>query len=238
MNRIFFWIIILFTIIERSGLYGIDPRGQIINYSNIPEQDTIEKKQVLYNGIIWTNMYHRIEGDQFLFSWLFIPGTISINGTTFKNVRIKYDIYSDEIITPLNSEVILQLNKELVDSFNISFEDKVYRFTNIRNDTLMDFGGYVNLLYKGRSSFYVKYKKSISPSITSKSDGNFYQNHIMYIVKDNHIQPIDGIKTLFKVLNANKEQIRKFIKKNKLKISKKIPESFVPVIRFYDSISQ
>lgn len=238
MNRIFFWIIIIFTIIERSGLYGIDPGGQIINYSNIPEQDTIEKKQVLYNGIIWTNMYHRIEGDQFLFSWLFIPGTISINGTTFKNVRIKYDIYSDEIITPLNSEVILQLNKEQVDSFTISFEDKVYRFTNIRNDTLMDFGGYINLLYKGRSSFYVKYKKSISPSISSQSDGNFYQNHMMYMVKDNQIHPIDGTKALFKVLSANNEQIRNFIKKNKVKISKKIPESFVPVIRFYDSIGQ
>jgi hypothetical protein len=238
MNRIFFWIIIIFTIIERSGLYGIDPGGQIINYSSIPEQDTIEKKQVLYNGVIWTNMYHRIEGDQFLFSWLFIPGTISINGTTFKNVRIKYDIYSDEIITPLNNEVILQLNKELVDSFTISFEDKVYRFTNFRKDTLKDFGGYVNLLYEGRSSFYVKYKKSISHSITSKSDGNFYQNHMMYIVKDNQIYPIDGTKALFKVLNANNEQIRNFIKKNKLKISKKIPESFVPVIRFYDSIGQ
>jgi hypothetical protein len=238
MNRIFFWIIILFSISERSGLYGIDPGGQINIYSNIPEQDTIEKMQVLYNGIIWTNSYHRIEGDQFLFSWLFIPGTISINGTTFKNVRIKYDIYSDEIITPLNSEVILQLNKELVDSFTLSFEDKVYRFTNIRNDTLKDFGGYVNLLYKGRSSFYVKYKKSITPSISSKSDGNFYQNHMMYLVKENQIHPIDGTNALFRVLNANKEQIRNFIKKNKLKISKKIPESFVPVIRFYDSIRQ
>lgn len=154
------------------------------------------------------------------------------------NVRIKYDILADEIIIPVNSEDILQLNKEMVDSFTISFEDKVYRFTNIRNDTLKGFAGYVNLLYKGSSSFYVKYIKTISPSFTPKSDGNFIQNHRMYLVKDNQIHPINGTRTLFRVLNADKELIRNYIKKNKLRISKKNPESFVPVIRFYDSISQ
>lgn len=61
---------------------------------------------------------------------------------------------------------------------------------------------------------------------------------MMYLMKDNIVYPINGTKTLFKVLNADKEQIRNFIKKNRLRISKKIPESFVPVIRYYDSISQ
>jgi hypothetical protein len=231
-------IIILFTISIGTGLYGINPENLINICSNIPDQDTVIERQLLYNGIIWTNRYHRIEGDQFLFSGFFIPGTVSIDGKTFQNVRIKYDILSDEIITPVNSEDILQLNKEMVDSFTISFEDKVYRFTNFRNDTLKGLTGYVNLLYKGCSSFYVKYTKSVSPSFTPKSDGNFIENHIMYLMKDNLVYPINGTRTLFRVLNADKEQIRNFINKNKLRISKKNPESFVPVIRFYDSISQ
>jgi hypothetical protein len=58
----------------------------------------------------------------------------------------------------------------------------------------------------------------------------------MYLVKDKIVYPISGTKTLFRVLNAEKGQLRNFIRKNKLKISKKIPESFVPVIRFYDRI--
>ena len=238
MNRIVFIIIILSANFFGTCLYGINHRWQIKINANIPEQDTIKDKQILYNGSLWTNMYHRIEGDQFLFSALFLTGTISINGKIFKNVRIKYDIYSDEIITPLNIEEILQLNKEMVDSFTISFEDKVYKFENIRNDTLKDFSGYANLLYSGKSSFYVKYKKSISPSITVKSDGDFYQDHMMYLLKDKMVYPISGTKTLFKVLNTDKEKLKNFIRKNKLKISKKIPESFVPVIRFYDRISQ
>jgi hypothetical protein len=238
VNKNIFLIIISLAVSFGTGLYGINPEKQINSHSKISDQDTVKERQLLYNGIIWTNRYHRIEGDQFLFSGFFMPGTISINGKTFQKVRIKYDILADEIITPVNSEDILQLNKEMIDSFTISFEDKIYRFTNIRNDTLRGLTGYVNMLYKGFSSFYVKYTKSVSPSFTLKSDGSFIQNHMMYLVKDNLVYPVNGTKTLFRVLNADKEQIRNYIKKNKLKISNKNPESFVPVIRFYDSIRQ
>jgi hypothetical protein len=201
-------------------------------------QDSVWEKQLLYNGIIWKNKYHRILGDQFLFSNLFLHGTIFTHGKQFGNVRIKYDILSDEIITPVNTEDILQLNSEMVDSFSIVFGDKTYRFINNKDDTIKDLNGYVNLLYKGRISFYAKYKKTISPSFTQKSDGEFIQTQFMYLLKDNLIHPVFGIKTLFKIYSTNKKQIRNFILKNKLKISKKTPESLIPVIRFCDSLSR
>jgi hypothetical protein len=238
MNRKVLMNFIFYSISIGTGLCGNSPGGSTGACPKIPQQDTISQRQVLYNGIVWKNIYHRIKGDQFLFSGFFMPGTVSINGRTFKNVRYKYDIFSDEIITPVNSEVILRLNKEMVDSFSIAYEDKVYKFINIRNDTIKGFTGYANLLYKGSSSFYVKYRKSISPSSTTKSDGDFIQDQSMYLVKDSQIYPIKGTRSLYKVLTEEKEQIRSYIKKNKLRISKKMPESYVPVIRFYDSISQ
>jgi hypothetical protein len=238
MNRNIFLIIILFTISFGTGLYGIIPGGHINNCSNISVQDSIKERQVLYNGTIWTNRYHRINGDQFLFSGLFIPATVSKNGKTFKNVRIKYDIYADEIITPVNSEDILQLNKEMIDSFTLSFENKIYKFTNIQADTLKGFKGYVNVLYIGKSALYLKYKKTITPAVTFQSDGAFNQTDQIYFKKGNSIYPLKNIDDLFKILTTQKDQIKNFIKKNKLKVSKKIPESFIPVIRYYDSISQ
>jgi hypothetical protein len=238
MTRNFIHVILLLTLQTGSAIYCSGQEQSVYSNSDTRDQDTIRARQILYNGTVWSNKYHRIEGDQFLFSEIFMPGTISMNGKTFTNVRLKYDIYSDAIITPLNREVILQLNKEMVDSFTINFEDKVYSFTNIRNDTLKDFGGYVNLLYKGKSAFYVRYKKSISPSSSPRSDGHFFQSHTMYYVKDKVIYPMDGTTALFRILDDEKEQIKNFIKKNKLRISNKIPDSFIPVIKFYDSISK
>jgi hypothetical protein len=238
MKRNFVLILIVFTFLSGYSLIGADPYKTENIISNLTDQDTIKEKQILYNGKLWENRYHRILGDQFLFSNLFLSGTVSINGRTFKNLRLKYDIYLDEIIIPVNNVEILQVNKEMVDSFTISFENKVYRFTNIREDTLKGPNGYVNVLYKGKSALYVRYKKEISPYSTPTSDGSFIENHLIYFEKDSISNPITNTNSLIRVIMEDKEQITNFIKTNKLKISNKLPESFVPVIRYYDSISK
>jgi hypothetical protein len=238
MNRIVFLFVFLLTIFARAGLYGIGFNESESIHSDITKQDTLKERQILYNGIVWENKYHRIKEDQFLFSSFFLPGTISINGQTFKNLRIRYDIFLDEITIPINREEIVQLNKEMVDSFTITFEKKVFKFSNIRDDTLKNLKGYVNVLYKGRSALYVRYKKNISPEDTPQYDGEFSQTNRIYFVKDSIVYQIKRTSDLFKVISEDKVQISSFIKKNKLKVSKKRPESFVPVIRYYDSISQ
>jgi hypothetical protein len=152
MDRIKHYLLILslflLNISARANLFcnGFNRSESV--FSNISEQDTIRERQLLYNGILWKNMYHRIKEDQFLFSDYFLPGTLSINGQTFKNLKIRYDIYSDEILIPLNLEDIVQVNKEMVDSFTISFENKVYKFTRFREEALKGLNGYVNVLYE------------------------------------------------------------------------------------------
>jgi hypothetical protein len=238
MKRIVVLFVILFAVSARSGIYAINPNVSEIIRSEMTGQDTIKERQILYNGILWKNMYHRIKEDQFLFSNIFLPGALSINGQTFENVKIRYDIYSDEIMIPMNLEDIVQLNKEMVDSFTIYFENKVYKFTKLQEEILKGLKGYVNVLYNGKSALYVKYRKEISQVITDESDGEFFQTLQTYLMKDNVIYPIKKTNDLFKILNVDKVQIRNFLKKNKLRVSEKVPESFVPVVRYYDSISQ
>jgi hypothetical protein len=62
--------------------------------------------------------------------------------------------------------------------------------------------------------------------------------HKVYLVKDKIVHPIITKNDLFNALNTDKVQIKNYLKRNKLKVSKKNPESFIPVIRFCDSISQ
>jgi len=238
MKRIVVLFVILFAVSTRSGIYAINPNISETIRSEMTGQDTIKERQILYNGILWKNMYHRIKEDQFLFSNIFLPGTLSINGQTFKNIKIRYDIYSDEIMIPMNLEDIVQLNKEMVDSFTINFENKVYKFTKLQEETLKGLKGYVNVLYNGKSALYIKYRKEISQSVTDVSNGEFFQTHQIYLMKDSIIHPITRTNDFFRILNEEKMQIRNFINKNKLRISKKVPESFVPVVRYYDSLSQ
>lgn len=205
--------------------------------NEISEQDTLRKNQELYNGKVWTNTHRRINGDPHLFANYFLPGTVSSNGKVYNNLTIRYDIFSDEITIPVNREEILQLNKEMIDSFTIGFENKVFKFIQIR-DTLNHvdgFQGYISVLYQQKSALFIKYIKLITPEITDKSDGDFLQTKRVFLIKDGIISLIGSINDLYKVLNTDKTQVKEFLKKNKLKISKDKPESYIPLIRYIDS---
>jgi hypothetical protein len=41
-----------------------------------------------------------------------------------------------------------------------------------------------------------------------------------------------------KLMPEHKTAISEYMKTNKIRLSEKAPESFIPVIRFYDSLSQ
>jgi hypothetical protein len=241
MIRLVLVLIFILIISAGTNLYGATSYGSETILSILTEQDTLKENQSLYTGKVWKNMFRRMNGDQFLFSSYFLPGTVSTYGKTFKNLLIRYDIYSDEIMIPVNREDIVRLNKEMVDSFSIYFENKNYRFTKVREDTLNNlkgFKGYFCVLYKQKSALYIKYKKVISSRITDKSDGKFLQTDKIYFVNDHIVHPITSTNDLYKSLNADKGQLKNWLKNNKLKVSKKRPESLVPVIRFYNSISQ
>ena len=125
----------------------------------------------------------------------------------------------------------------MVDSFTLLFQYKIYRFKNTLQDSLPDIKGYVNVLYSGKSSLYVKYKKEIQLLAVDDKYDLFFQTYHVYFLKDGIVHQLTNKSGLLKILSQDKMLIKDFIKKNKIKISKKNPESFIPVIRYYDSIS-
>jgi len=170
-----------------------------------------------------------------------MDGTVTANGRTYKNLKIKYDVFSDEILIPVDLEEIVKLNKEIIDSFSISYENRVYRFEKIYVDSLKktnDFNGYFRVLYNEKSALYLKYIKHISSNITDKSDGDFIEANKVYIVKNNIVYPVLSKDEVLKALDTDKALLKKYLRSNKLKISKNNPESFIPLIRFFDSTSQ
>lgn len=237
MNRNNFLYIFLFTLFSGSSLNTVQCFGQPLPV-NISQQAPPQENQILYTGKVWHNVYSLVKGDQFLFSKDFLKGSVTINGETFKDLNINYDIYKDEIITPTNRGFFLQLNKEVVDSFTLMFNYKTYKFINTQDDSLPAIKGFVNLLYKGKTELIVKYKKEIQLLAVDDKYDLFYPTTRIYLLKGGNIYQVANKHDLLKVLNEDNDQIKEFIKKNKIKISKTEPESFIPVIRYYDSIGQ
>jgi hypothetical protein len=238
MKRYYIIILLIFVFNTVSEQYGIS-RGKIFQIIDFEDQkDTIKENQILYNGRIWRNLFYTVQGDQFLFSKEFLEGSISISRQTFPNLLIKYDLFKDEILTPSDTGGILQINKELVDSFSISYLNTTYKFIKMREDTLKEAKRYFNVLYKGRTALYLEYGKKIEKLAVEGKYDRFYEIDHIYFEKGNILYPVTGKRDLMKILYNYETPLKNFIKKNKLNVTERIPESFVPVIRYYDSISQ
>jgi hypothetical protein len=197
--------------------------------------DTIDD-QVLYNGRAWRNLYYKIKGDQFLFTTEFLPGSVTVEGKTFNNLPVKYDIYNDELLLITDHGIILQLNKEMVDSFTFNYNKQTFRFNKFDTDSLSSLSGYVNILYNGGTSLYIKYRKEILLLAVENRYDMFNQITRIFIQKNGDIFKVDSKGELLKLFEDQKHLVRSFIRSNKIRISRKNPGSFKPVIEYYDKL--
>lgn len=236
MRRFSITALLIFTVLTWSNSTGIGENYSEKLYATL--QDSLKGNQILYNGKLWRNIYYNVQEDQFLFSKEFLPGTVTISGKTFKGLMLKYDIFKDELLTPVDPGGILQLNKEMVDSFSLFFRNKTYYFEKIQEDSLSHSKMYANILYKGKAALYLKYTKKIEKLAVEGKYDRFYQISRLYFVKRMRVYPVYGRSEIMKIIFDNNGQVKNFIKKNKVIVSEKEPESLIPVLRYYDTISQ
>jgi len=215
-----------------------DSRGSLNKQIDLDLKGPSREDQTLFNGRVWRNLYYKVREDQFLYSKSYLPGSVSIDGTTFRNVNLLYDIYTDEIITHTFNGSFLQLNKEMVDSFSIVFDNTKRYFFKTDIDTIKGYNGYMNILYTGKSSLHVKYKKEIELLAVDRKFDEFYQVHKIYLIRDSTINLVSNRRDLFLMFGEDKASVKSYIKRNKLFVTIKKPESLIPVIKYYDILKK
>ncbi|HLO58996.1 MAG TPA: hypothetical protein VK179_09660 [Bacteroidales bacterium] len=200
-------------------------------------QDTIFKIQLLQNGRIWSDPHLNVKGDPYFFSNDFLDGSVTINHHTFESIRIRYDILNDEIQMPVK-EGVLQLNKELVDSFTLYFQNSHHHFINIPSGRYEKLAGYVQVLSPGNPSLIIQYYKKIDrPGIYNVPD-YFYQIQRLFVIRKNSVYLIKKKRDFFLVFADEKSKIRTFMRDNKVHLKKSQPESFIPVIRYLNGFPE
>lgn len=199
-------------------------------------QDTIADNQWLYNGRIWRNLFASVEGDQFLFSKEYLPGEVSMRGKEFKGILLMYDIFRDEIITPYKPVGLLQINKEMVDSFSLYYDARKYEFERIRNSGNEETDGYFNVLYKGRSKLYVRYQKKIEKLADGGLYDKFYMIVRIYVETDGKIILVSSKKDIINLFPENSKQLKDFIRKSRISFDRNNPDSYIPIIKYADTL--
>lgn len=223
---------LLFTFISFLPVCG----QEALIFNNITPSNA--DSQLLLNGRIWYNLYSRAFGHQFFATTEFLTGDVTLEGKQYKDLNLKYDILNDELLLSVPYKPVLIMNREMVDSFSLNYNNRIYRIVNMDADSGSAIRGYVNVLYNGPTALYVKYMKEIQPLAVDGKYDRIIEKHKIFIKKDTAIVRISGRADLMKQLQDKKREIREFIRKNNYQVGRIDPYTFIPVLEFYDSVKR
>ena len=227
--------IILLITASGFGLASLDG----INHAS-PGRAAIDSvdRQILYNGRIWKNEYLSVEGHQFLLSADFLPGIITIDDHIFENVLLRYDIHNDELLVQRDANTVIRTNRELISSFDIIFNGERLHFVNFDGSPTGSLKGYYHLYYNSGIKIYVRYFKEILSASMTNGLPRFNQLNTVILYENDLYFKVDNRRDLLSLLGKEEQQkmIKKYIRKDYFKITKKDPSSFRRVVEYYESI--
>ena len=194
----------------------------------------------LYNGPEY-NFYSRIISGSAYFSDApdFVPGTVTYDGFTFKNVAMLYDLYKDVVVMQLPGKVAsVQLLSERVESFDLLG----HHF--IRIDPALTPGGsnlavgFYDQLYNSKSELLVRREKVIQNSNSAVLDTYFTPSSAKMYLKINGVyKSFDNEKSMLTILEGKKKELKQYIKDKKISFKENKEQAMVSVITYYDLIT-
>jgi hypothetical protein len=191
------------------------------------------------NGFIYPVPKIGILGDPYFNSMDWSTGTLFINGKTYPNIFMKYDIIIDELVikvkTELSVERLIAINKSQVDSFLIGsalFVNSRNLFPNENKNT------YYEKIYQGRLSLYRQFQKTFIEMYNSSSpNGKFStQKSYSYIFSNQKLTGVNNTKSFFACFEkAEHDKIRKFLKSKNISYKKMTVPQMIDLMDFCNS---
>ncbi|TRX71689.1 hypothetical protein [Carboxylicivirga sp. M1479] len=163
-------------------------------------------------------------------------GTIYMQGYVFEDKKLNYDIYKDLLI--VNPEyydfanVYIELNKTLVDSFNIQLESRSYQFINYKKENCLNTlnTGFYECLYK-TSKTELLIKHMVLLGVDNALDTYQYKQQ-RFLRIDNRYYNITKKKQLLALFPDKKKVVRKKIKSIYFSYNKMSGKQLTQLIQF------
>lgn len=193
----------------------------------------------LVNGELYyqSNLYAK--GTPFYLSNDWIKGSVLINGTEHLDVFLKYNIETDQLILrPVlknGMSTAIVLNSSFVDSFFLLdnyFVNSEYFGLNELKST------FVNEIYKGNFSFLASYKVIFVTDYNEKTPYGKYTDlsKSYFIYKDGNVTKIASKKALTQYFEVYKKDVKKLMKKEKIRYKKAKPGQWNSLMKSIDEL--
>ncbi len=206
----------------------------------LQSMDPYSHSKDIINGTKWT--YKKIyKGNPFLSEEYWPKADLVYRGIAYSGYNINYDLYNNNLIVLYDDHNIkkyIVLSNQYLESF--SYTDTViqrerrYEYLNIPGTNGKEL---YEKVYEGETSFIIRPKCEIKNDPTDNFPGEYFRSYEYYIEIEGEYERIHSKKTLLNALKRNVPEVKKFIRKNRLKINRTHPENIVPVLKYYDELA-
>lgn len=191
---------------------------------------------ILINGSSYLLSHPSANGNPFLIENKFTPSTINLKGRQFNNILLKYDIEQQTIILKVDnlySSKIITLRDNYIKDFYLYNK----HFINLKEKGISDNNiQFLELVYEGDFIFGNFYSKSFLSVYSNKYPyGKYTETKVSnFLFINNKKVSINNKRDLFSVFPEHKHDIKKFLKKNKIKFRKATNSDFYKIMQYCD----
>lgn len=197
---------------------------------------SMKENLLLFNGSEYGSVGHNSFGSPFFEFDSLLKGSILFMDNWYEDVNFQYDLMIDKLVMydyKKNYSVILageQIKEFIINGHHF------YRLKN--GDGLTKEGFYENLV-DGQDKLWARREKKVVLSSNAEDrTSRFTQYNSFFIQKNKIFYPVDDESSLIKTMEDKKEDIKKYIRKNKIKFRKQFETAAVKVLAYYNQLMQ
>src|SRR5579871_339534 len=220
---------------QDSALIPSSSANAIAFYNNY-----IGENSHLYNGTEYVAYDFRIKGNQYFLTNILQNGVINYDEVLYSKVNLAYDIVRVEVTTNRYSENFrIKLISEKISYFILQNHFFIRLMQDSSNKSIINTGFY-DQLYKGNMTLLAKRQKKVKEKVTAE-DGDqlwFEENDQFILIKNNRYYSVQSKSLLFDVFKERKKELKKYLKKNKLKFKKDPENTIIKAVEFCDQLKK
>jgi hypothetical protein len=194
----------------------------------------------IINGKKWINE-KKYRGSPLLIENYWPKADILYNGSYYTGIQMNYDVYKNEIIifhSEKDKEKYVVLINDYLSGFSftdtITNQKHIYEYIELK-------GISGKALYEnasvGKTSFYIKPMKVIEAEPTGKGQGKFAGFYKYFLDTGNGYTGFSSKSQFLKLLANHETEIKRFLRRNRLKINSSQPENIVAVIKYLNELN-
>jgi len=180
----------------------------------------------LINGRTYFPYHYRSKSKPLLFFEKDRTASISINGRNYKNVFLHYDTFTDEVIYPeienKHAQGLYQvsLNKDIIDSFVLFFNDDTLTFRNVTVNEAASAGipsGFYESAYDGDIKYIIRHTSAVHQK---NGIGEYFYSPIGYVDTGSGFTRIRSNSKFIKLFGDRSAEIKKILDRYKINVRK------------------